>query len=198
MKVYETEIVGLKLIVPDVFADARGYFTETFNARRYLEAGIAANFVQDNESFSQKGVVRGLHWQAAPHTQAKLVRVARGAVWDVAVDIRKGSPTFGRSVAVTLFAPGSEYARQHLECPPACQFFIPRGFAHGFVVLENETVFSYKCDSLYCRASERGLAFDDPALGIQWPKMDVPIVLSEKDRQNPRLDAILPWEEMRT
>lgn len=198
MKVYETEIVGLKLIVPDVFADARGYFTETFNARRYLEAGIAANFVQDNESFSQKGVVRGLHWQAAPHTQAKLVRVARGAVWDVAVDIRKGSPTFGRHVAVTLFAPGSEYAHQHLGCPPACQFFIPRGFAHGFVVLENETVFSYKCDSLYCRASERGLAFDDPALGIQWPEVDVPIMLSEKDRQNPRLDAILPWEEMRT
>lgn len=198
MKVHETEIAGLKMIEPDVFADARGYFTETFNARRYLEAGIDATFVQDNESFSQKGVVRGLHWQAAPYTQAKLVHVVRGAVWDVAVDIRKGSPTFGRYVAVTLVAPGSDYARRHLDSPPACQFFIPRGFAHGFVVLENETVFSYKCDNLYCREAERGLAFDDPALGVQWPKMDVPIVLSEKDRRHPRLDAILPWEEVRT
>ena len=128
MNIIETSIPGVKIIEPQVFGDARGWFVEQYNAERYKAAGIDADFVQDNESFSSKGVVRGLHWQAAPHTQAKLVRVIRGAVWDVAVDIRKGSPTFGQHVAVTLTAENRR------------QFFIPRGFAHGFIVLENDTL----------------------------------------------------------
>ncbi|MGN0852498.1 MAG: dTDP-4-dehydrorhamnose 3,5-epimerase [Kiritimatiellia bacterium] len=197
MQVHETEIAGVKYIVPDVFADARGHFLETFNDARYREAGIAAAFVQDNESFSRKGVVRGLHWQASSHAQAKLVRAVTGAVWDVAVDIRKGSPTFGRHVAKILFGPGSQYAAAHPEQPPACQLFIPRGFAHGFVVLEDNTLFGYKCDNLRCAAAERGLMFSDPRLGLEWPELDVPVLLSERDRRHPCLDAIEPWEEAR-
>ena len=181
MKVLDTEIEGLKIVEPDVFGDARGWFVEQYNAERYKAAGIAADFVQDNESLSSKGVVRGLHWQAAPHTQAKLVRVIRGAVWDVAVDIRKDSPTFGRHVGVVLSAENRR------------QFFIPKGFAHGFVVLEDDTLFSYKCDDLYCKDAERGLMFDDPALGIVWPDIGMPILLSEKDRHHPPLAAIEPY-----
>ena len=183
MKVIDTEIEGVKIIEPDVFRDARGYFTETYNADRYQAAGITVGFVQDNESFSAKGVIRGLHWQAAPHTQAKLVRVVRGAVWDIAVDIRRSSPTFGRHVAVTL---SGENMRQ---------FYIPRGFAHGFIVLEDNTLFSYKCDNLYCREADRGLRFDDPALGIVWPEIGVKLTLSERDLKHPTLDGIEPWEE---
>ena len=183
MKVVETEIEGVKLVEPDVFGDARGWFVEQYNEARYCDAGIVVRFVQDNESFSSKGVVRGLHWQAAPHTQAKLVRVIRGAVWDVAVDIRKGSPTFGRHVAVTLTAENKK------------QFFIPRGFAHGFIVLEDDTLFSYKCDNLYCAAADRGMRFDDPALGITWPEVGVPLKLSEKDKKHPRFADVEPWEE---
>lgn len=175
-------VSGLRILVPDVHADARGYFSEVYNASRYASAGIDTVFVQDNESFSSKGVVRGLHWQAAPHTQAKLVRVIRGAVWDVAVDIRKGSPTFGRHVAVTLTGENRK------------QFFIPRGFAHGFIVLEDDTLFSYKCDNLYCPAAERGMRFDDPALGIAWPEVGVPLTLSEKDMRHPLFGMIEPWE----
>ena len=183
MTVIDTEIDGVKIIEPQVFRDARGYFCETYNADRYKAAGITVDFVQDNESFSAKGVVRGLHWQAAPHTQAKLVWVIRGAVWDVVVDIRKGSPTFGRHVAVTLTAENMK------------QFFIPRGFAHGFIVLENDTLFSYKCDNFYCPAADRGMRFDDPALGIKWPDVGMALTLSERDRQHPVLDGIEPWEE---
>ena len=183
MRVVETEIDGVRIVEPDVFGDARGWFVEQYNEARYRDAGIAVRFVQDNESFSSKGVVRGLHWQAAPHTQAKLVRVIRGAVWDVAVDIRKGSPTFGRHVAVTLSAENKK------------QFFIPRGFAHGFIVLEDDTLFSYKCDNLYCAAADRGMRFDDPALGITWPEVGVPLVLSEKDKRHPLLAGVEPWEE---
>lgn len=182
MKVVETDVEGVRIIEPDVFGDARGWFCETYNAQRYRDAGIADVFVQDNESFSSRGVVRGLHWQAAPHTQAKLVRVVRGAVWDVAVDIRRGSPTFGRHVAVTLTG------ENHL------QLYIPRGFAHGFIVLEDDTLFSYKCDNLYCRESERGMRYDDPALGIKWPDLGVPPLLSEKDTRHPGLAEIEPWE----
>lgn len=185
MKVIECEIEGVKIVEPDVFGDERGWFSEQYNAERYKAAGIAADFVQDNESFSSKGVVRGLHWQAAPHTQAKLVRVIRGAAWDVAVDIRKNSPTYGRHMAVVLSAENRR------------QLFIPRGFAHGFVVLENDTLFSYKCDNLYNRDSERGMRFDDPALGISWPELDVPVTLSAKDRTNPGFAEIVPWEEAR-
>ena len=183
LNIVETDIAGVRILEPQVFGDARGWFSETYNAARYRAAGITADFVQDNESFSSKGVVRGLHWQAAPHTQAKLVRVIRGAVWDVAVDIRKGSPTFGRHVSVVLTGENRR------------QLFIPRGFAHGFIVLEDDTLFSYKCDNFYCKASERGLRFDDPALGIQWPDVGMKLTLSEKDRVHPTLDAIEPWEE---
>ena len=182
MKVIDTEIEGLKIIEPDVFGDHRGWFCETYNAERYRKTGINSAFVQDNESFSSKGVVRGLHWQAAPHTQAKLVRVIQGAVWDVAVDIRKGSPSFGKYVAVTLSADNRR------------QFFIPRGFAHGFIVLEDNTLFSYKCDNLYCPASERGMRFDDPVLGIQWPDVVSSVVLSDKDSKLPLLKDIEPVE----
>ncbi len=183
MNVIETELSGVKIIEPALVGDARGWFCEQYNAARYREAGIAATFVQDNESLSSKGVVRGLHWQAGEHAQAKLVRVIRGRVWDVAVDIRLDSPTFGKFVSVVL---SGENKRQ---------VFIPRGFAHGFVVLEDDTLFSYKCDNLYCKASERGLMFDDPALGIEWPTLDVAITLSEKDRKHPNLSGIEPWTD---
>ena len=183
MKVIDTEIEGVKIIEPDVFGDNRGWFVEQYNAERYKAASITADFVQDNESFSSKGVVRGLHWQAGKHCQAKLVRVIRGAVWDVAVDIRKGSPTFGKYVSVILTGDNKK------------QFFIPRGFAHGFVVLENETLFSYKCDNFYCKESERGLMFNDPAIDIKWPEVDVEIKLSEKDQKHPSLAETEPWHE---
>ena len=178
MQVIDTEIEGVKIIIPDVHGDARGWFVEQYNAERYKAAGIMADFVQDNESFSLKGVVRGLHWQAAPYTQAKLVRVIRGAVWDVVVDIRKCSPTFGKHVSVVLSAENHK------------QFFIPRGFAHGFIVLEDNTLFSYKCDNLYHPEADRGLKFDDPALCIEWPKLDVEIKLSAKDQKHPYLSTI--------
>lgn len=171
-------IPDVKTIIPDVHGDARGWFAEQYNAERYKAAGITADFVQDNESFSSKGVVRGLHWQATPWTQAKLVRVIRGAVWDVAVDIRKDSPTFGRHVSEILTGENHK------------QFFVPRGFAHGFIVLEDNTLFSYKCDNLYHPEADRGLKFDDPALGIKWPKIDVEIKLSEKDQKHPCLSSI--------
>ncbi len=183
MKVIDAELEGLKIIEPDVFGDARGWFCEQYNAARYKAAGITADFVQDNESLSSKGVVRGLHWQAAPHTQAKLVRVIRGAAWDVAVDIRKGSPTFGKHVSAILTGDNKK------------QLFIPRGFAHGFIVLEDDTLFSYKCDNFYCASADRGMRFDDPALGIKWPEIGVELTLSEKDRKHPLFSDIEPWEE---
>lgn len=183
MEVFSNPLIpDVKTIIPQVFGDARGWFVEQYNAERYKSAGITADFVQDNESLSSKGVVRGLHWQAAPWTQAKLVRVIRGAVWDVAVDIRKGSPTFGRHVAEVLTAENRK------------QFFIPRGFAHGFIVLEDNTLFSYKCDNLYHQAADRGLRFDDPNLKIEWPKIGVELVLSEKDREHPSLQGITAWQ----
>ena len=131
---------------------------------------------------SSYGVMRGLHFQRPPYTQSKLVRCVKGAVLDVAVDIRKGSPTFGQHVAVTLSAENKR------------QLFIPRGFAHGFIVLEDETLFSYKCDNLYAPAAERGMLFSDPALGIQWPEVGVKLTLSAKDQVHPPLAEIEPWE----
>lgn len=185
MKVISDRVIpDIKIIEPDIHRDARGYFLETYNASRYKEAGINAVFVQDNESLSSKGVVRGLHWQAAPYTQAKLVRVIRGAVLDVAVDIRKGSPTFGK------------YASCLLSAANGLQFFIPRGFAHGFIVMENDSLFSYKCDNLYMPEYERGMRFDDPALNIVWPKLDLELVLSPKDGKHPKFAEIQPWEEL--
>ncbi len=182
MKVFETEIAGVKILEVDVHRDARGYFAETYNAGRYAEVGINDVFVQDNESCSQKGVLRGLHWQAAPWTQAKLVRVIRGAVWDVVVDIRKGSATYGQYVAAELTAENG------------LQFYVPRGFAHGFMVLEDNTLFAYKCDNLYNPASERGLAWDDPDVAVKWPDPGAEYLFSAKDRAHPKLGEIEPIE----
>lgn len=182
MQVFDTEIEGVKVVVPVVIGDERGFFAETYSLERYRKAGMDAEFVQDNLSQSSKGVVRGLHWQAEDACQAKLVQVVRGAVWDVAVDIRKGSPTFGKYVAETLSA------RNHH------QLYIPRGFAHGFLVLEDDTLFSYKCDNYYNPAAERGLRFNDPALGIKWPDCDIVVKLSEKDKRHPPLSGIEPYE----
>ena len=183
MNIIATEIPDVKIIEPVIHKDARGYFAETYNEERYVKAGITAKFVQDNESCSSRGVLRGLHWQAGAHSQAKLVRVIRGAVWDVAVDIRKGSPTFGKAVSCELTAENGR------------QFYIPRGFAHGFVVLEDNTLFSYKCDNFYCKESERGMMYNDPALGIKWPWPGREYLLSEKDKLHPSLNQIHPWEE---
>ena len=169
MKVRETEIEGLKLIEPQVFGDARWWFVEQYNAERYKAAGIVADFVQDNESLSSQGVIRGLHWQAGEHAQAKLVRVIRGAVWDVAVDIRKGSPTYGRHVSAVLSAENR------------LQLYIPRGFAHGFQVVSETAVFTYKVDNRYAPESECSIRFDDPSIGIEWPIQGNDVVLSEKD-----------------
>ncbi|MBR4317644.1 MAG: dTDP-4-dehydrorhamnose 3,5-epimerase [Kiritimatiellae bacterium] len=181
MEVHPTALPDVKLICPNIFRDDRGYFCEIYNTEAYRAAGITANFVQDNESLSMRGVIRGLHWQEGLYAQAKLVRVIRGAVWDVAVDIRKDSPTFGQSVATLLTADNGH------------QFFIPRGFAHGFAVLEDNTLFAYKCDNFYYPQAERGLRYDDPQLNIAWPDMKTPPILSRKDQLNPLLSEITPW-----
>ena len=175
MQVIPTDIEDVKIIVPKVFGDARGYFFESWNREKYREIGIGCTWVQDNESRSRFGVLRGLHFQAAPYTQAKLVRVIEGAVLDVAVDIRKDSPTFGKYVAVELSAE-NKY-----------QLFVPRGFAHGFVVLSDEAVFAYKCDNTYMPSHERGIAFNDPAIGIDWKVGLDKYLLSDKDSKNPLL-----------
>ena len=170
MRVIKTELEGVVIIEPRVFEDARGYFFEAFSEREFAEQVCDCHFVQDNESKSSYGVVRGLHFQKPPHAQSKLVRVIKGRVLDVAVDIRKGSPTFGKHIAIEL---SDENHRQ---------VFIPRGFAHGFSVLSETAVFAYKCDNLYCKEAEGGLCFDDPALGIDW-RIDMSKALtSEKDR----------------
>lgn len=170
MRIEKTILDGAVIIEPDVFADERGFFMETFQEKRYQELlGADTRFIQDNLSCSKKDVLRGLHYQAPPFAQGKLVQVLRGRVLDVAVDIRTGSPTYGKHVAVELSAENKR------------QFFIPAGFAHGFVALEDDTVFSYKCTNVYSKEHDRGIRFDDPALGIEWG-VDNPIV-SEKDRQ---------------
>lgn len=179
MKTIETEIQGLFIIEPDVCVDSRGYFFESFNKRRFEEqTGISVDFVQDNESRSTYGVVRGLHFQKPPHAQAKLVRVISGRVLDVAVDLREGSPTYGRHVAVEL---SGENHRQ---------VFIPKGFAHGFSVLSEEAVFQYKCDGYYAPEAEGAVAWDDPDLAIDWRIPADDIKLSEKDRKHPRLSQM--------
>ncbi len=174
----KTGIEGVLIIEPRIFRDQRGYFFEAYNRKEFEEKVGAVDFVQDNESESSYGVVRGLHFQKGPHAQAKLVRVLSGTVLDVAVDIRPGSPTFGKHVAVEL---SGENHRQ---------FFLPRGMAHGFSVLSEKAVFQYKCDNFYSKESEGAIAWDDPALGIDWriPKEDV--ILSEKDSHHPRLSEL--------
>ena len=163
------------IIEPDVFGDDRGYFFESYNQARFDAAVRPVRFVQDNESKSKFGVLRGLHFQCGRAAQSKLVRVVKGKVLDVAVDIRRGSPTFGRHVAVELTAENKR------------QFFVPRGFAHGFSVLSDEAVFQYKCDNYYAPGSEGGIAWDDPALAIDWRLPAGEILLSEKDRRHPQL-----------
>ena len=163
------------IIEPDVFGDDRGYFFESYNQARFDAAVRPVRFVQDNESKSKFGVLRGLHFQCGRAAQSKLVRVVKGKVLDVAVDIRRGSPTFGRHVAVELTAENKR------------QFFVPRGFAHGFSVLSDEAVFQYKCDNYYAPGSEGGIAWDDPALAIDWRLPAGEILLSEKDRRHPKL-----------
>lgn len=176
MEVKTTAIEGVFVIEPRVFGDERGYFFESFNEREFREkTGIDVKFVQDNESKSRYGVLRGLHFQKAPYEQAKLVRVVKGRVLDVAVDIRKGSPTFGEYTAVELTGDN------HRQC------FIPRGFAHGFCVLSEEAVFQYKCDEYYHPEAEDAIAWDDPDIAIEWPIPANDIILSEKDKHHPRL-----------
>jgi dTDP-4-dehydrorhamnose 3,5-epimerase len=176
MDVMETDIPGLLVLQPKVFADERGFFMETYNRQRYADAGIGEAFLQDNVSLSKKGVVRGLHYQAPPFDMGKLVSVLRGSVVDVAVDIRFGSPTFGKYVAVELSAENKR------------QFWIPAGFAHGFAALEDDTVFSYKCTDVYSPEHDRGVRWNDPEIGIEWLIAD-PLV-SEKDRKLPLLKDI--------
>ena len=183
MNIIKTEIEGVLIIEPRVFGDARGYFFESFNARDFTNTtGIDIHFVQDNESRSCYGVVRGLHFQLPPYAQSKLVRVVEGNVLDVAVDIRKGSPTYGRHVAVELSADNKR------------QFFLPKGFAHGFAVLSESAVFQYKCDEYYHPEAEGALAWDDPTLDIDWHLPSSEVILSEKDRHHPRFnDFITPF-----
>ena len=175
MEILNTNLPEVKIIVPKVFGDSRGYFFESWNNSKYAELGINCNWVQDNESCSSYGVLRGLHYQAAPYTQAKLVRVITGRVLDVAVDIRKNSPSFG------------QYAAVELSGENKYQLFIPRGFAHGFAVLSERAIFAYKCDNAYCPAAERGIAFNDPELGIDWQIDLNKALLSAKDMKNPLL-----------
>lgn len=176
MEIIETDIAGVVILEPRLFRDARGYFFESFSQRVFEERVCRTKFVQDNESRSSYGVLRGLHFQKPPHAQSKLVRVISGAVLDVAVDIRRGSPTFGRHVAVEL---SGENHRQ---------LFIPRGFAHGFAVLSEEVVFQYKCDNYYAPQSEGALAWNDPALGINWRIPAGDVLLSDKDQKHPSLE----------
>ncbi|MBA3836391.1 MAG: dTDP-4-dehydrorhamnose 3,5-epimerase [Zymomonas sp.] len=168
MNIIETALPGVLIIEPRVFGDARGFFMETWNAGSFAAAGLDLTFVQDNHSRSQKGVLRGLHFQN-PGPQGKLVRVTNGAVFDVAVDLRASSPTFGKWVGVELSAANKR------------MFWVPEGFAHGFLTLEDDTDFLYKCTAPYAPQSEHTLAWDDPAVGIEWPKLSMAPIISEKD-----------------
>lgn len=178
MNVIQTAIDDVVIIEPTIFGDARGYFFESFSQREFEEKVRKITFVQDNESKSRYGVLRGLHFQTGKDVQSKLVRVIKGRVLDVAVDIRRGSPTFGKYVAVEL----SEDNHR--------QLFIPRGFAHGFAVLSEEAVFQYKCDNLYAPQSEGAIAWNDPDLAIDWQLPTADVILSAKDFDNPCLKDI--------
>ncbi|MCW5906978.1 MAG: dTDP-4-dehydrorhamnose 3,5-epimerase [Chitinophagales bacterium] len=173
MPFIETGFRGLKIFEPKVFADSRGYFFESFNKQTFKDAGIETEFVQDNESMSGYGVLRGLHYQLNPFAQAKLVRVVQGAVLDVVLDIRKGSPTYGKHFGVELSAENKK------------QLFIPRGFAHGFSVISEVCIFQYKCDNFYSKESEGGIAYNDPALNIDWGIDLNKAIVSEKDKSLP-------------
>ena len=180
INVIKTDIEGVVIIEPKVFGDERGYFMETWSQRDFDSQVRPIKFVQDNESKSCYGVLRGLHFQKGEYAQSKLVRVIKGEVLDVAVDIRKSSPTFGQHVAVLL----SEDNKK--------QLFIPRGFAHGFVVLSDEAIFTYKVDNVYAPQADAGIMFNDPTIAIQWPIDSSKMLLSEKDKKHPQLkDAIV-------
>lgn len=170
----DTSISGVKLIDVKSYQDERGYFMETYQRDHFIAGGINVAFVQDNQSSSVKGVLRGLHYQIN-HPQSKLVRVLSGEVFDVAVDLRKGSPSYGKWEGARLSAENKR------------QFFIPQGFAHGFLVLTDTAEFAYKCDDFYHPHDEGGLAWNDPAIGIKWPGLDCEVILSEKDKNNPTL-----------
>ncbi|NLN98021.1 MAG: dTDP-4-dehydrorhamnose 3,5-epimerase [Eubacteriaceae bacterium] len=176
--VTQTGIDDLVIIEPTVFGDERGYFMETYNRQVFEEAGLNMTFVQDNESCSRKGVLRGLHFQTQ-NVQGKLVRVTEGAVWDVAVDLRKESKTFGEWVGITLSAENKK------------MFYVPEGFAHGFVVLSDMATFTYKCTNFYAPEFDGGIRYDDPDIGIQWPTQEIEtLLLSDKDRQLPFLKEV--------
>jgi dTDP-4-dehydrorhamnose 3,5-epimerase len=177
MKVVKTELEGVLIIEPRLFNDSRGYFFESFNAREFAAlTGYDIHFVQDNESRSTEGVVRGLHFQLPPHAQSKLVRVITGTIIDIAVDIRRGSPTFGQHVAVELSADNHR------------QLFIPRGFAHGFIVKHGDAIVQYKCDNLYAPDAERAIIWNDEKLAIDWGIASAEAIISDKDALNPSLD----------
>ena len=183
MEVIKTALEGVVIIEPRIFKDARGYFFESFSQKEFSEKVMPIDFVQDNESMSSYGVMRGLHYQRMPYTQSKLVRCVKGTVLDVAVDIRKGSPTFGQHVAVEL----TEENHRPL--------FIPRGFAHGFAVLSDVAVFQYKCDNFYAPQADAGIQLLDEALGIDWKIPTAEAILSEKDLKHPLLkDAVLDFD----
>lgn len=180
MNIIKTDIEGPLIVEPRVFGDARGYFFESFNARDFAaQTGLEINFVQDNESRSCRGVVRGLHFQKPPYTQSKLVRVVVGSVLDVVVDIRRNSPTYGQHVAVELTAENHR------------QFFVPKGFAHGFAVLSEVAVFQYKCDEFYHPESEGAIAWNDPTLGIDWQLPMDEVILSAKDSNHAMLNQFV-------
>lgn len=180
MNIVETDIAGPLIIEPRAFGDDRGFFMETWNAAAFAEAGLDLNWVQDNHSRSQKGVLRGLHFQN-PGAQGKLVRVTRGAVFDVAVDLRRTSDTFGKWVGVELTAANKR------------MFWVPEGFAHGFLTLEDDTDFLYKCTAPYAPQSEHTLAWDDPTVGIEWPVSDLDPIISEKDADGQALADVLSF-----
>lgn len=180
MNVINTDIQDVKIIEPRIFGDARGYFFESFSERDLLsQTGITVSFIQDNESKSRYGVVRGLHFQKPPYAQAKLVRVVYGKVLDVAVDIRRNSPTYGHHVAVELSGDNHR------------QLFLPKGIAHGFAVLSDEVVFQYKCDEYYHPESEGAIAWDDPTLAIDWRLSKEDVILSEKDSHHPKFNEFV-------
>lgn len=178
MNIIETEIPGLIILEPKIFEDTRGCFFESYNKSVFEKLGIKNEFVQDNQSLSVKGVLRGLHFQREPYSQAKLVRVLSGSVLDVAVDLRKGSPTYGRWQSEVLSAENRR------------QMYIPRGFAHGFLVLSETAEFFYKCDNFYSREHDGGIRYDDPALNINWNANGIALSISEKDRVLPALADI--------
>jgi dTDP-4-dehydrorhamnose 3,5-epimerase len=181
MTVKETSLQGCFIIEPNVIPDERGYFMESYNEKRFADiTGQPVHFVQDNQSYSVRGVLRGLHYQTGEHAQAKLVRVIHGEVLDVAVDVRPGSPTFGQHVAVKLSADNHR------------QLFVPRGFAHGFLVLSETVVFFYKCDNYYNKESEGGILYNDPSIGIDWGMDSNAYIISSKDTVLPNLENARP------